>query len=292
MARFIKSFSNDAAIQAAVDNKSLGKPYVALDENTGKIDWNGKEESYSKQYLTIQALESGNFSFEKTSYSVNGGAWVVPTSLKKTITLNSGDTVSFKSTESGKTRFQNNTLSFKVYGNIESLEYGDDFIGQTTIKYKTAFIRLFENCSGLKDASNLILPATTLKDNCYGSFAGYGMFTNCTSLIAAPQLAKAITIPRNAPYLYMFSGCISLEKAPDLLAETLDDYNGYGTYENMFRGCTSLNYVKCLATTFSTGSVENWLSGVSPTGTFVKKAGVTWPTGKNGIPSGWTVIEE
>lgn len=31
--------------------------------------------------------------------------------------------------------------------------------------------------------------------------------------------------------------------------------------------------------------------GVSPTGTFVKKAGVDWPTGNSGIPSGWTVVE-
>lgn len=40
--RHIKSYANDNAIQEAVDSQALGKPYVALDENTGKIDWNGK----------------------------------------------------------------------------------------------------------------------------------------------------------------------------------------------------------------------------------------------------------
>lgn len=40
--RHIKSYANDNAIQEAVDSQALGKPYVALDENTGKIDWNTK----------------------------------------------------------------------------------------------------------------------------------------------------------------------------------------------------------------------------------------------------------
>ena len=41
--RHIKSYANDNAIQEAVDSQALGKPYVALDENTGKIDWNNKD---------------------------------------------------------------------------------------------------------------------------------------------------------------------------------------------------------------------------------------------------------
>lgn len=36
----------------------------------------------------------------------------------------------------------------------------------------------------------------------------------------------------------------------------------------------------------------DWVDGVSSTGTFVKKAGANWQLTHNGIPSGWTVIEE
>ena len=34
-----------------------------------------------------------------------------------------------------------------------------------------------------------------------------------------------------------------------------------------------------------------WVQGVSPTGTFVKSAGVEIPTGTSGIPEGWSVQE-
>jgi hypothetical protein len=60
----------------------------------------------------------------------------------------------------------------------------------------------------------------------------------------------------------------------------------------MFDSCTSLNYIKCLATNISaTGCTYNWVSEVSSTGTFIKhpdmndwKINVTY-----GIPSGWTI---
>lgn len=40
--RYIKSYANDAAIQGAVDSNLLGHPYIALNDQTGTIDWNSK----------------------------------------------------------------------------------------------------------------------------------------------------------------------------------------------------------------------------------------------------------
>jgi hypothetical protein len=59
----------------------------------------------------------------------------------------------------------------------------------------------------------------------------------------------------------------------------------------MFRGCSKLNYIKMLATDISASNcLYNWVSGVSPTGTFVKNISATWTTtGYSGVPSGWTV---
>jgi hypothetical protein len=87
----------------------------------------------------------------------------------------------------------------------------------------------------------------------------------------------------------MFNGCTSLTTAPELPATTLADY----CYIYMFRGCSKLNYIKMLATNISiSGCLTNWVSNVSSTGTFVKNPAMTsLPTGKSGIPSGWTVVD-
>ena len=67
----------------------------------------------------------------------------------------------------------------------------------------------------------------------------------------------------------------------------------------MFDGCTSLNYVKCLATEFEINpefgntaedNVMDWLNDVAATGTFVKAPEMTgWTLNSpSGIPTGWT----
>ena len=285
--RYIKSFANDAAIQAAIDDKSLGKPYVALNESAGTIDWNSKEIDYSGMYLTIEALSGGTFYVRNAdvSYSVNGAAWETTTG-ETALSLNQGDEVRFKGTAGGNALFSGNTLSHNVYGNIESLEYGDDYKGQTTIKNSPstgAFGFMFSGSTGTRNVENLILPATTLKGYCY-----YSMFNKCGSITKAPEL-PATALTSNC-YAYMFQGCASLTTAPDLPAPTLSARS----YYYMFNSDTALRYIKCLATNPDTnGGTAYWVQRVIPNvGTFVKKAGVTWPTGNNGIPSGWTVIEE
>ena len=138
---------------------------------------------------------------------------------------------------------------------------------------------MFRNCTSLINVPS-ILPAKVLKNICYA-----GMFSNCTSLTATPQL-PAITLA-NQCYLNMFSQCINLTTAPELPATTLAE----GCYWSMFVNCRSLNYIKCLATNISaTDCLKYWVSGVSSFGTFVKDSSINdWPTGVNGIPSGWTV---
>jgi hypothetical protein len=60
----------------------------------------------------------------------------------------------------------------------------------------------------------------------------------------------------------------------------------------MFYGCTNLNYIKMLATNIEhSRCLQDWVYGVSKTGTFVKNpAMTTLPQGDSGIPSGWTVM--
>ena len=62
-------------------------------------------------------------------------------------------------------------------------------------------------------------------------------------------------------------------------------------YNSMFSGCTSLNYIKCLATNIrALNCTGDWTAIVSRSGTFVKNATMEdWRRGFSGIPNGWTI---
>ena len=180
-----------------------------------------------------------------------------------------------------------------------------------TIMAESCYGAMFAGCTSLQTAPEL--PATTLASDCYN-----GMFNRCTGLTIAPELPATVMVHKcyydmfgyctnlqTAPalpstsmaywcYNKMFEYCTSLTTAPVLPATTL----AQGCYIWMFFGCSNLNYVKCLATDISADNCTlNWLTNVSPTGTFVKAAGMEdWEIGVNpddgeyyGIPEGWNV---
>lgn len=137
---------------------------------------------------------------------------------------------------------------------------------------------MFAYCSSLVNAP--ILASTSLDGACYQS-----MFWGCSSLVNAPVL-PATTLAGSC-YHSMFADCTSLTTAPVLPATTLED----GCYWRMFAGCTNLSTIKCLATTNIDANITvlEWVNGVSATGTFIKAAGINWPTGISGIPNNWIV---
>lgn len=142
----------------------------------------------------------------------------------------------------------------KIEGNILSLIYGDNFNQYTSLPANSSYNFTAFLQTNVIDAHNLILPVN-VTESCYYS---------------------------------LFSGDSYLVTPPELPATTLKQ----GCYAYMFRNCSSLNYIKCLATDISaTDCTSNWLSGVSSTGSFVKDANTTWPTGTSGIPTGWTVVD-
>ena len=320
--RYIQRFANSNAVQTAIAEEALGKPYIAYLNDEHRIDWNSISKDYRSMPLTIEALSAGTLQLTNTTsqtdiyYNLNDSGWQLIGTDNMSFNLQAGDIIQFGATEAvdlqqysaGRNLFSGNTLVFKVYGNIESLEYGyDNFINQDTSVYlASAFTYCFTGCTGLTDASNLVLPATTLTSYCY-----YFMFRDCTGLTSAPSLpattlahgcyntmfrgCRSLTQAPALPattlaqgcYQYMFTGCTSLTTAPELPAETLADYCYFG----MFQGCTNLNYIKCLATDISASSSRNnWVSGVASSGKFVKAASMTgWTTGTSGIPNNWTV---
>ena len=172
------------------------------------------------------------------------------------------------------------TLSTRCYSNMfqgcSSLTKAPELPATTLTDYCYAY--MFQSCSSLTTAPEL--PATTLAPDCY-----YSMFYDCTSLTIAPEL-PTIYLAEHC-YERMFQGCSSLTTAPELPATNLQ----WGCYAYMFMSCSSLNYIKMLATYVSAyNCLAEWVAEVSPSGTFVKDASVTLPTGESGIPDGWTII--
>lgn len=193
-------------------------------------------------------------------------------------------------------------------GNTHIVDASKLLLPATTMNW-CCYYGMFKDCTSLTAAP--ALPATTLGNYCYAfMFENTAittapdlnaqnlpancyerMFNGCTALVNAPSSLGSATGTTGAGCCAsMFRGCVTLETAPGLLSPSL----AQDAYNSMFYGCTSLNHVECFATSRidSSGSTTNWLNGVALTGTFVKAASVTWPTGANGIPEGWTVIEQ
>ena len=266
---------------------------------------------YSKKYFTIEMTSDGTVTVASgLDYRLNGGDWETVTGADLTVPSNNGDIFEFRCVTISTLNFlfsqgRKPTGTFIVYGNIMSLFYGDDYFGKTIMPHN--ILRLFTEDTGLTDASNLILPATTVGASCYeGMFAGcanllnppqlpatvlaewcYGnMFAGCTSLTTAPEL-PATELAKKC-YANMFSACTSLTEAPVLPATSCDA--SYESYSQMFIGCANLSKVTCL---LYDGMLYfyNWMRNVSPTGTFIKHPNANWFRGDYGIPNGWTVID-
>ena len=245
--------------------------------------------AYNTQYLTIES-ESNNHEIHWWSYphqglsqttipktisasTDNGATWTEYTSTSGGIgtliaTLNEGEKVLLKGTNAAYGEYgsyfnqfttnsrASNIKRCKVYGNIMSLLYGDNFTGQTALTEDSTFFYLFGGMDySLTDAENLILPATSLTDYCYCEMFGdsylltavpelpatsladycyYSMFASCTNLTTAPEL-PATTLASHC-YDAMFFYCTSLTTPPELPATTLAEY----CYDQMFSYCTSL----------------------------------------------------
>lgn len=145
-------------------------------------------------------------------------------------------------------------------GDMMSLMYTDNtYTTKRTGVVEDAFNSIFKGVSwvDIEPAADLVLSAATLATKCYKN-----MFASCTSLTRAPVL----------PAKKMVNQC----------------------YNNMFNGCSNLSYIKCLAkeSIGSSSSLDNWVSGVAHTGTFVKTEGANWGNkGASRIPNNWNVVE-
>lgn len=304
-----------------VTNQDEGKTLMVLNGMWGMEDpgslyemYNGvpcgETIDYENSYLTLDILSPGTVTWNafgtgssKTiQYSINGGEWTSITSTISgvSISVQSGDVVRLKGTNDvyaiqsnenlsgfgGKTnQASTGTAEFNVYGNIMSLIYGDNFAGQTALPSGSSynFCSLFDG-SNVVSAEHLILPAMTLRPHCYRA-----LFANCPLLTTPPVLSATTLV--DSCYRYMFNMDVSMTTTPELPALVVPESAYYG----LFNGCSSVNYIKCLARDISAHyATQNWVQGVANSGTFVKDVNMTdWKVNNiHGIPTGWTVTTE
>ena len=278
----------------------------------GGTTWISKTSPNKWKTITLATLNTGDKLLIKgtnTAYSdVNQNNTIIGRKqfiiYGNIMSLISGDNFANNKTLTANYAFR--SLFGSTY-NYETLISAENLVLPATTLTKGCYSFMFQDCESLETAPTL--PATTLADSCYN-----GMFYECTNLTTAPALPVTILATEcyqymfygcirlvNAPtlpattlatgcYQYMFGGCTNLKNAPELSATKLADR----CYGGMFYKCTKLSYIKCLATDISaTDCTYIWVYKVANTGTFVKAASMpSWTTGDNGIPTGWTVINE
>jgi len=199
------------------------------------------------KYICFEALEAGSTidldGYGRPSgfeYSTDGENWV---DFNAVITLaNVGDKCYFK-TKSPRYNIYHElfpgfstTCNFKgsgnlkVSGNIMALLDSENPPTTMTDDYANCFKQLFQYNENVSDASELVLPATTLAENCY-----YSMFSGCTKLEKAPSIL-ATTLAKSCCNS-MFYNCAKLTTAPPaLLAADLAE----SCYYSMFDRCSTL----------------------------------------------------
>lgn len=155
---------------------------------------------YLDDYVTIESLVDNNVVKWKCGYANNSDRYISYSTdkinwntVKSTIsgvtigTLNTGDKLYLKAYLDGYIKigaysYLSISKKSKVYGNIQSLRGFESILG------KANFRQLFFANINLVDATNLILPVTTLTENCYQQ-----MFQGCSKLKSITMLATDIS---------------------------------------------------------------------------------------------------
>jgi hypothetical protein len=265
---------------------------------------------WENSYMFLEVLTDGTIIWKQTgtdargiktiSYSKdNGTNWTDITATTEGIEINvlTGDKVLIKGSntyyaydKNNYSSFTGGTATYNAKGNMMSMLYGDNYIGQTALTASWALSQVF-NSSNVVSAEYLIMPATILTDDCYRA-----TFAHCQLMIKSPKILPAITLSTDC-YYYMFQDCPLMETHPELPAATLVS----NCYKGMLSDCPSLSIITCLAQyNISSSTVGNFIINGAGTpyyqnGTFIKHPDAEWPSPTSGntyagIPSNWTII--
>lgn len=188
---------------------------------------------FDKNYLKFKFTTDGSVAWQNVrgdiQYSKNNGPWT--TFNGTTVSMSAGDEIIFQGalTNGIGAAYAHTSSKFVTTGKFNASGDVKSLCSFSTTQKSYHFAYLFCLCSGLEDASELVLPSSSLNTACF-----YWMFANCVDLVAAPEL-NAPSLSKNC-YQSMFEGCTSLVVAPALPATTLNT----NCYYRMFQGCVNL----------------------------------------------------
>ena len=306
----MQSFPDSGAVQTAISNQELGRPYVAVYQQT--VDFNGYAPgpeppvpSYSAMPLTFKITSAGTIAMKtkKANQSAPAYTRTVPTvSIEVykngvsqgiwqstdadnyqlgTMNVDPGDVITFygsnyqigvgvsaySSYYSSYSTFSGSTAGFEVEGNIMSIinptgfsaitSYSQYYTSQSQDVPPGVFTGLLRGCTGLTTAENLVLP-NDVAPACYTN-----LFKDSKALVTGPILPA--TELKDWCYGSMYSGCRSLQNAT-MLGE---EYGGSSVHESAWG--------------------ESWMSNVPAGGTLYKSPNAT--TQFVAAPSSWTVLD-
>ena len=141
---------------------------------------------------------------------------------------------------------------------------------------------MFDGCSELESMPVLLSgeQGTSLQKYLFA-------FRNCKKLKNVNPLPDVRSYANM--YAQMFRNCTSMTDAPEIMLSSATALN---CMIYMFEGCTSLSSVTVHFKTWPQVSyLNNWLSGVAPTGIFRCPAELPDERGNGRIPEGWTKVD-
>lgn len=191
--------------------------------------------------LVPQAVGGASFTFTQRGtgsleYSTDGSTWTQFVSGQPTATIAQNTPVlvrgNLQPVES-ETWTDAGIGTFSASGNFSVSGCPCTLLGEYNIDgdaRQYAFVGLFNGCSTIVDASNMIFQRGMCGQSAYRN-----LFYGCANLILSPQQIPSSVMFANG-CKEMFRNCTSLQTAPDILAASIGDR----CFENMFMGCSSL----------------------------------------------------
>ena len=167
---------------------------------------------------------------------------------------------------------------------------GDDVLTLTLNEGEKVYLRASASSWAYYNPPYTYYNVIDMAEYAGGSPVEYGIGGNILSLLYGEDFNGQSTF-NSSVGTYTFYGLFDSTSLVDASKLILPTNTVANCYRAMFSNCSNLNAIQCLATDISASNcLYYWVSGVAASGTFIKRAGVTFPAGTSGIPSGWTVV--
>lgn len=237
---------DEVCIRFPENNTESGVTWTVCFEYSGQtlqcVDVLQDEWTYDGDYLTLVCGDANDivvYTANAFSYKVGNNAWTDVSAGSQEVDIQGGDVIRFKG-YSGITEFtcyerngqRTGTKPYRVFGNVMSIFWGDDFAGKRDFPNGNKRLPMFSG--GLTDAGDLIIPLEEIGTVGTSSGVCQYMFRNCTYLTKTPTLrARKIG---DYGCKEMYRNCTSLTEAHDMVAEIY----GKEACKDMYRDCTAL----------------------------------------------------